>query len=81
MKQLRFPSWEQMFHAALEESNSAHKASKILLAQRVILERLGSIAFTPDTHEERQAILEALSSIRKIKNGLAPANGLDRARA
>ena len=67
MGDCRFPMWEPKFQDAIRESDETQRGAKIIAAQKLILKRLGTMAFSPDTDEERYAILDALAAVREIQ--------------
>ena len=62
-----YPEWQHEYLAALVELDAKTLFERVTAAETAIFNRLQSISHNPDSHAERQAIEEALASIRVLK--------------
>ena len=67
MDDLKYPEWQEPFREALLESNRQALKEQLTTVETVIVKRLESIADDLAFREERQAIRDALSTIRVLK--------------
>ena len=65
---LKFPKWQTPFQEALLEFDVDKLADKIQEVEALVLVRLQELASDADHHEERQAIDDALCTLRLLKN-------------
>jgi len=67
MDDLRYPEWQSPFREALLEIDREKLQSKMMKAEDAIFQRLQQLAGTSDSHAERQAIEDAIASLRVLK--------------
>lgn len=60
-------SWQQELFEALQEADPDRQRARIVVAQKLIFKRLGTMPFSSDRDEERYAMLDALESVRKCQ--------------
>jgi hypothetical protein len=65
---LQFPEWQREYQAALFEVDEAKLAQRVMVAEFVLLKRLGVIACNQDARREREKIEDALCKLRLLKN-------------
>ena len=71
-----YPEWQKEFQAAILELNREKLADRVVMAERAISKRLQALSQSSDSVGERQAIEDALSSLRLFKrNELGICNG------
>jgi hypothetical protein len=71
-----YPEWQKEFQAAILELNREKLADRVVMAERAISKRLQALSQSSDSVGERQAIEDALSSLRLLKrNELGICNG------
>jgi hypothetical protein len=71
-----YPEWQKEFQAAILELNREKLADRVVMAERAISKRLQALSQSSDSAGERQAIEDALSSLRLLKrNELGTCNG------
>ena len=64
---LRYPEWQKPYHEALIEVDENKLGERLSAAQAAISKRLQALSGDPNHHAERQAIQDALASIRVLK--------------
>jgi hypothetical protein len=64
---LKYPEWQSPFREALIEIDREKLQSKTMKAEEAIFQRLQQLAGTSDSEAERQAIEDALASLRVFK--------------
>ena len=62
-----YPEWQKEFQAAILELNREKLADRVVMAERAISKRLQALLQSSDSAGERQAIEDALSSLRLLK--------------
>jgi hypothetical protein len=62
-----YPAWQHEYQAALLELDPKKLLERVTAAETAIFNRLQAISRSADTHAERQAIEDALASLRVIK--------------
>lgn len=62
-----YPDWQNEFLAALVELDNEKLLELVQAAETAIFNRLQVISQTPDNQAERQAIEDALTSLRWLK--------------
>ena len=67
MDNLRYPEWQNTFREALLEIDREKLQSKMMKAEEAIFQRLQQLAGTSGSEAERQAIEDALASLRVLK--------------
>ena len=71
MGELRYPEWQQTYHDALLELNPQKLVQRVNEAEKAILSRLQEMRIGSDSRMEAQAIEDALSGLRVLKNETA----------
>ena len=66
---IRYPEWQKQYQEALLEVDDTKLGSRIGAAEGLIFKRLQAISGNSDHHAERQAMEDALSSLRILKRG------------
>jgi len=64
---LKFPEWQRQYQAALMELDRKKLPERVLEAENAIFQRLQSLAVSRNGMAERQAIEDALGSLRVLK--------------
>ena len=64
---LRFPVWQTQYEAALMETNRDKLPKFVAAAETAIFSRLQGLAGIADHGEERQAMTDALRTLRFLK--------------
>jgi hypothetical protein len=62
-----YPEWQHQYHAALLELDHKKLLEQVTAAETAIFSRLQALSHTSDSHAERQAIEDALASLRVLK--------------
>jgi len=62
-----YPEWQRVYLAALVELDTNTLLERVAAAETAIFNRLQAISQKPDRHAERQAIEDALASLRILK--------------
>lgn len=62
-----YPAWQHEYLAALVELDPKTLFERVRAAETAIFNRLQALSHNPDSHAERQAIEDALASIRVLK--------------
>ncbi len=62
-----YPEWQAEYQAALLELDPKRLLERVTAAETAIFNRLQAISHNSDGHSERQAIEDALSSLRVLK--------------
>jgi len=62
-----YPEWQHLYLAALVELDPKTLLERVTAAETAIFNRLQGISQNPDNHAERQAIDDALASLRILK--------------
>jgi hypothetical protein len=62
-----YPEWQPAYLAALLELEPKRLFEQVTAAETAIFNRLQAIPHSPDTDAERQAIADALASLRVLK--------------
>ena len=65
--QILYPEWQQEYQAALLELDPAKLPQRVEAAETAIFKRLQTISQGSDCKAERQAIEDALASLRVLK--------------
>jgi len=65
--ELKYPKWERQFQEVVLELNGEKLVAKIQTLETAIFVRLQELKSDSDHHTERQAIADALSTIRVLK--------------
>ena len=71
MSELRYPEWQKPYHEALLEPNPQKLVQRVNEAEKAILSRLQEMRIGSDSRMEAQAIEDALSGLRVLKNETA----------
>jgi hypothetical protein len=64
---LKYPEWQKPYLDALVEPDHAKLQERIAAAKTAISNRLHAISASSDHHAERQAMEDALASLRVLK--------------
>ena len=64
---LRFPTWQREYHAALVEVDPQRLQQRVVKAEEAIFTRLQALNDTPNAEAERQAIENAVAGLRVLK--------------
>jgi hypothetical protein len=64
---VRFPRWQPEFEAALLEADSEQLPRRMEAAEAAIFLRLQELVNTSDSHAERQAISDAVRTLRILQ--------------
>ncbi len=64
---LNYPGWQSEYQAALLELDREKLLQRVIAAESAIVKRLQAISQNPDDQPERQAIQDALASLRALK--------------
>jgi hypothetical protein len=67
MNHLKYPEWQKPYEEALLEVDREKLKQKLLKAEAAIFQRLQQLTNSSDSHAERQAIDDAISSIKVLK--------------
>jgi hypothetical protein len=67
LSRLKYPEWQECVRAALLELDEVRLAQRIALAEAVVSRRLKAISQDGGDRAERQALQDALSSLRILK--------------
>ena len=78
--ELKYPKWERQFQEVVLELNGEKLVAKIQTLETAIFVRLQELKSDSDHHTERQAIADALSTIRVLKKDKLSPRGAPRAR-
>ena len=62
-----YPEWQSEYQAALLELDSEKLSKLVTAAETAIFKRLQAIAQSPDHQPERQAIEDAVATLRVLK--------------
>ena len=62
-----YPEWQPAYLAALVELDPKTLFERVMAAETAIFNRLQALSLNSDTHAERQAIEDALASLRVLK--------------
>jgi hypothetical protein len=62
-----YPEWQAEYQAALLELDPKRLFEQVTAAETAIFNRLQAMSHTSDGHAERQAIEDALASLRVLK--------------
>jgi hypothetical protein len=62
-----YPEWQNEFQAAILELDREKLEERVMAAETAIFKRLQAIAQSSDHNSEREAIEDALSSLRTLK--------------
>jgi len=65
--ELKYPKWEHQFQEVVLELNGEKLVAKIQTLETAIFVRLQELKSDSDHHSERQAIADALATIRVLK--------------
>jgi hypothetical protein len=68
---LLYPEWQDEFRAALLELDTEKLRERVAAAETAIFNRLQAISRSSDAHAERQAIEDALASLRVLKTTIS----------
>jgi hypothetical protein len=68
--ELLYPEWQKAYRAALLELNPQKLAERVQTAETAIFNRLQEISQNSDSKAERQAIEDALATLRVLKGEL-----------
>jgi chemotaxis regulatin CheY-phosphate phosphatase CheZ len=64
---LKYPEWQKLLHEALLELDTDKLKQRVASAEAAIFKRLQAISQSTDHQAERQAIEDALASLRFLK--------------
>ena len=67
MDAMRYPEWQGPFQEALLEIDREKLQSKMMKAEEAIFQRMQQLAGSSDSEAERQAIADAIASLRVLK--------------
>jgi len=67
MNDLKYPEWQSPFQEALLEVDREKLQSKMMKAEEAIFQRMQQLAGSSDSEAERQAIADAIASLRVLK--------------
>ncbi len=62
-----YPEWQPAYFAALVELDPRMLFERVMATEAAIFNRLQAISHNSDAHAERQAIQDALASLRVLK--------------
>jgi hypothetical protein len=62
-----YSEWQNEFQAAMLELNREKLPERVTAAETAIFKRLQALSQSPDNNSERQAIEDALASLRSLK--------------
>jgi hypothetical protein len=62
-----YPEWQHEYQAALLELDHKKLLERVTAAETAIFRRLQALSHTSDSYAERQAIEDALASLRVLK--------------
>jgi hypothetical protein len=62
-----YPEWQEAYRAALLELDPQKLPKRVEVAETAIFKRLQAISKAPNSKAERQAIEDALASLRMLK--------------
>lgn len=62
-----YPEWQEAYRAALLELDPEKLPKRVEVAETAIFKRLQTLSKAPDSKAERQAIEDALASLRTLK--------------
>ena len=62
-----YPGWQHEYYAALVETTPRKLSERVIAAETAIFKRLQAMATSEDSLAERQAIEDALASLRILK--------------
>jgi hypothetical protein len=62
-----YPEWQHEYQAALVELDPKCLLERVTAAETTIFNRLQAISHSSDSHAERQAIEDAMASLRILK--------------
>jgi len=71
VSELRYLEWQKPYHEALLEPNPQKLVQRVNEAEKAILSRLQEMRIGSDSRMEAQAIEDALSGLRVLKNETA----------
>ena len=80
MGELKYPEWQVPLDEAILEFDSARLPVKIQSAEKVIHDRLHELASETHDFRERQALMDALSTLEVLKRNRIYQVSLDDAR-
>ena len=63
----RFPDWQNQFEAALLEADAKKLPQLVEAAEAAMFLRMQGLVNNPDGHAEREAIADAMRTLRAIK--------------
>jgi hypothetical protein len=64
---LKYPKWEAEFHDAVIEFDREKLVEKVQKFELAVFTRLQELASDSDHHDERQAIVDAASTVSALK--------------
>jgi hypothetical protein len=64
---LRFPEWQGFYHAAVLETNRHKLLRRVQAAENAILKRLEALPETSENFIKRQAIFDAVGTLRFLR--------------
>ena len=64
---IRYPEWQEPYQQALLEPDEEQLSARVAAAEMAISNRLRALAGNSNHHAERQAIEDALASLRVLK--------------
>ena len=67
MSDIEYPEWQRAYREALLEVNPQNLPARIFAAEMAILVRMKALQTSSDGHREREAIQDALSSLRVLQ--------------
>ena len=66
-KELKYPKWQSEFEEAIVEFDPAKLTEKIKQFELAVFVRVQELACNSDHHDEKQAMADALATIRDVK--------------
>jgi hypothetical protein len=69
---LRYPEWQKLCVDATAELDLKKRPERLAAAEAAIAKRIQELAASPDGHEERLAIDDALNTLRFLKRDSLP---------
>lgn len=66
-EELKYPKWQSEFEEAIVEFDPEKLTEKIKQFELAVFVHLQELACNSDHHDERQAIADALSTLREVK--------------
>jgi hypothetical protein len=64
---IKYPHWQREFEAALREGDPQSLRQRVDVAEAALFLRLQALVGNPEGNEERQAITDAIETLRAIQ--------------